>query len=370
MTEQTQPVNIVQESQVLWRTDRQPAGCTACHRVFLVDQSQLGMGCPLCGEGRLESQPARMRPAEPEKMLPFRIGHKHLLTIYQNFASGVWIKPPDFTAENLLSRSIPIFWPLWLVDCDINGHWQMEAGFDYQVESSKEYYTHGQWQSRKQVETRVRWEPRLGEISHHTDNITTPALEEHENRWQMTGGYHLSQATTFNPDRLGNALLEVPDLPPEDAWPIAKPRVDQTAGKVSEEAAGAQHSRNFTIKAEYNHLNWTQFYLPLYATSYEDDDGQPQTLIVNGSTGVIHGPRLASPKRGRKIAGIIAAVAGGLLLLMVICALLLSLNPLFGAAAAILGFLGFGTGIAAIIPAVWPASWNRKQDTPKIAQRR
>ena len=92
-------------------------------------------------------------------------------------------------------------------------------------------------------------------------------------------------------------------------------RVDQAVGKISAQAAGAQHTRNFTLKADYQHLNWTQFYLPLYATSYLDDDGQPQIVIVNGETGSIHGPRLASRKRGLKTAGIIAAVAGGFFLL-------------------------------------------------------
>lgn len=368
MSNQIPSAEIVQESMNLWDTARQPMGCPHCRRVFLVKPQENQIHCPLCRKGILESQPARMRPQEPEKLLPFRIGQDHLQSIYQDFTSGVWIKPPDFTPQNLLSRSVPIFWPLWLVDSDINGHWQMEAGFDYKVESSKETYTYGQWQSRKQIETRVRWEPRLGEISYHVDNIAVPALEEHENRIKMTGGYHLDQAIPFSADRIADAILEVPDLPPEDAWPMAEPKVNQAAWKVSEQAAGAQHSRNYSIKAEYSHLNWTQFYLPLYATTYLDDDGQPQILIVNGETGAIHGPRLASRKRGLKIAGIIGAVAAGLLLLTVVSALLTALNPIFGGIAALLGVLGFGTGIAAIVPAAWPASWNRKQDPLRIAK--
>jgi len=370
MKNQTPPVEIVQDIKTLWGVDRQPMGCPYCKRVFLVKPQENKNTCPLCQKGTLGSQPARLRPQEPEKLLPFKIGQEQLRTIYSAFTSGVWIKPPDFTPQKLLSRSIPIFWPLWLVDSDINGHWQMEAGFDYQVESSKESFAQGQWQSRKQIETRVRWEPRLGEISYHVDNIAVPALEEHENRIRMTGGYHLDQAIAFDPSRIADAVLEVPDLPPEDAWPMAEPRVNQAAWKVSEQASGAQHSRNYAIKANYDQLNWTQFYLPLYATSYLDDDGQPQIVIVNGETGTIHGPQLASRKRGLKIAGILGVVAVGLLLLMVICALLTALNPILGGIAVLLGILGFGTGIAAIVPAAWPASWNRKQKPLRIAQRR
>jgi len=108
-------------------------------------------------------------------VLPFRIKPEHLRSLFTQFTSGVWIKPEDFTTENLLQRTQKIFWPLWLVDSDVEGQWQMEAGFDYQVESSKEYFQDGQWRSRKLVEDRIRWEPRLGGINYHVDNVPVPA---------------------------------------------------------------------------------------------------------------------------------------------------------------------------------------------------
>jgi len=370
MTQQKPTSAIIEETQSIWGTNRHPLGCPHCRRVFITNASHLNAPCPFCRQGRLESQPVRMRPAQPEKVLPFKVGKRDLPAICEDFVSGVWIRPDDFTAENLLKRALPVFWPLWLVDCDLSGHWQIEAGFDYQVESAREYYAGGRWQSRKQIETRVRWEPRLGEITHHVDNVAAPALEEHQNRLKMTGGYHLERGEDFHPDREGNALLEVPDLPPEDAWPLAKPKVDQAAAQVCAQAAGADHSRNFTLKADYQNLNWTQFYLPLYATYYKDDDGQPQILIVNGETGRIQGSRLASPKRGLRIAGIIAVIAGVLLILALIGLLLTAAFPPAGLIAALLGVLGFGVGIAAIVPAVWPGQWNRRQDSPTITTRK
>lgn len=370
MADLTPQADIIEENQTLWKTNRQPAGCTNCHRVFLAQASMAGTSCPLCQRGLLEAQPARMRPAEPERMLPFKIYKKDLATIYQNFVSDVWIKPEDFRPDSLISRTTPVFWPLWLVDSDIRGHWQMEAGFDYQVESYKETYTGGQWQSRKQMENRVRWEPRLGQLDTHVENVAVPALEEHENRLAMTGRYNLDQAQPFNPDQLGKALLEVPDLPPEDAWPLAKPQMDQTAAKICAKAANAQHYRNYALKADYHNLNWTEFFLPMYASFYTDDEGQPQIVLINGESGVIRGPRLASRKRGLKIAGIIAAVAAVFFILSLFGLLLTIIFPPIGFIAALLGILGLGFGIAAIIPAVWPGQWNRKQDGPRVMARR
>jgi hypothetical protein len=328
------------------------------------------MPCPFCRQGRLEPQPARIRPLKPEKLLPFKISQRQLQAVYEDFTSSIWIRPEDFTTANLLKRSVPIFWPLWLVDSDITGHWQMEAGFDYQVESTKEVFAGGSWQSQKQIETRVRWEPRLGEITHHVDNVIAPALEEHSNRNQMTGGYPLDRTAGFDPSLIENTLLEVPDLPPEDAWSLAKTKVDQAAGQVCAQAADADHVRNFALKADYTNLNWTQLYLPLYATYYKDDEGQPQILIVNGVNGHIQGPRLASRKRGLRIAGILAGTAAVLLLLALVGLLLTTIFPPAGIIAALLGVFGFAIGIAALVPAILPGQWNRKQDSPRIASRK
>jgi len=369
MAEQVTPLKIIDEGQTLWNTNRQPAGCSHCHRTFLAPESQIGILCPLCCKGKIEPQPLRLRPSEPERLLPFKVKIQNLHSIYAAFISGVWIKLDDFSTETLLQRTRPVYWPLWLVDSDVNGHWQMEAGFDYQVESSKEYYQSGQWQSRKIVEDRINWEPRLGELDTHIDNVVVPALEEHKNRQEMTGTYNLESAKNFKPDMLNSVLVEAPDLPPENAWPLAKPKIDRALAQVCTKAASAQHNRNFAIKADYHNLNWTEFLLPMYVTFYKDDNDQPQVVIVNGETGAIHGPRLASRKRGLRIATILGGIAGVLLLVALFGFFLTTIFPPAGILSALLAILGFGTGLGALIPAIWPAQWNRKHQLPKIVER-
>jgi hypothetical protein len=370
MDQHTPAIELIEEDQTLWHTDRGPAGCVHCHRVFLVPPDYRGVICPICRKGALEAQPVIMRPSRPERVLPFQVTKQDLLPIYQQFVSGVWIKPADFNPETLLKNTRPIFWPLWLVDSDINGGWQMEAGFDYQVESSKEVFAGGGWQSRVQIENRVRWQLRVGTLTNHVDNVVTPALEEHDNRQRMTGAYQLEQGKDFDPHLLGGAFLELPDIPPEDAWPLARPNFDQTLAQICRKAAGAQHLRNFSMKADFSNQNWTEFFLPIYATHYTDDEGNPQVLVVNGQTGAIHGPRLASRQRGGHIAGIIAAIAGGLFMLAMIALLLTMVLPWASIIAVFLGVLGFGAVIFAILTAVWPGQWNRNQVGPRIADKK
>ena len=366
MDQHTPSIELIEDDQTLWHTDRGPAGCVHCRRVYLVPPDYRGTICPICRKGALAAQPVIMRSAKPERVLPFQVAKPDLLPIYQQFVSGVWIKPVDFNPETLLKNTRPIFWPQWLVDSDISGQWQMEAGFDYQVESAKEVFAGGRWQSRKQIETRVRWELRVGALSTHVDNVVTPALEEHKNRQVMTGTYRLDRGTDFDPYLLGGAFVELPDVPPEDAWPLARPHFDQALAETCRKAAGAQHFRNFSMKANFENQNWTEFLLPLYTTYYTDDEGNPQVLVVNGETGAIRGPRLASRQRGSHIAGIIAAVAGGLFLLALIGLLLTMIIPWVWIFVGFFSVLGFAAVILAIVTAVWPGQWNRNQAGPRI----
>ena len=344
--------------------------CIHCQRSFLSMAGLKDRRCPLCQIGQLETHLDESQRVDPEGILPFEVSSIQLQSIYADFVKGVWIKPTDFTPEALSTRSVRLFWPNWLVDCDVNGAWKMEAGFDYQVESAKESFVDGQWQSVKRVKDRIRWEPRLGELNTHVENIAVPALREHQNRIKMTGPYAHDRAVLYQPPIADDALFEVPDLPPDEAWTEARPMVDKTIEATCQMAAGAQHSQHFELDAQYERQNWTQLYQPIIATHYRDDHDQPQILIVNGQTGQINGPRLASSKRGLKIAGWVAIGAGAFFLLALLVYLISLLVPDARVIAGLFGVLGLITGAIAIIPTVWPYFWNQNQTGPHIAERK
>lgn len=357
---------IVESVEAHWGIRLQPAGCPVCKGVFLIEAARLNGSCPACFRGQLAPQPALLRNEPPELQINFRQGQTELQSVYKKFSDEVWLRPDDFNPADLLKRTVPVFWPMWLVDSDIHGQWQAEAGFDYQVKSSQESYAGSGWRTREVIETRIRWEPRLGEIKRHYDNVSTPALGEHTRLWNLLRGYRLDQSGPYTPAKAGGAAIRVPDLQPESAWPLAKTNLDGRAGVDCQKAAGAQHIRNYSLKAAYQPLNWTQLLLPLYMSYYTDDAGQPHPVYVNGQTGAIGGLRLASQRKGWRWAGLSVAAAVVLLLLGLVCfALAVALPPV-----TLLGVLlavgAAAAGLGAIVPAVWPWQWNRRQQQPKI----
>lgn len=342
--------------------DRIILGCSSCQRVYLALEKHRSQPCPACGRAKLASQPVQMRAELPEKIIPHAITAARLSQIYTSFTQGVWLAPDDFKPDTLLQRTVPLYWSMWLVDCDVSGNWQAEMGYIYQVKSSKEHFQDNTWRSQQVIENRTRWEARLGSLERHYDNICVPANKNHAQRMKQLGNYSLDTATLYQPELLQTALIEVPDLEPETVWDQAKSAVNRSAGEECRQAAAADEIRQFAIHADHQNLHWTQQLLPMLASYYLDDEGKPQIVLVNGQTGRISGRKMASQKKGWRMAGIVAGIGGGILLLALVCFLLGMVFPPLAALAIFLAVVGFITLLGALIPAIAPAQINRKMD--------
>jgi hypothetical protein len=298
--------------------------------------------------------------------IPFAVQPAQVTRKLQEFTQKIWLKPDDFTSANLQSRLRPVFLPMWLVDCEVKGHWQAEAGFNYQVKSSQETFQSGSWHTQEIIKTRIRWEPRLGTITRKYNNVAVPALSDDAQRVNKLGKFQLDRAIAYDRRSLENTAIMVPDLSPENAWPIAQDFLNRIALEECQKAVSADHFRNFSIQPEYTGPVWTQLLLPVYFTYYTTDDDQRIPVYIHGQTGTVAGPRLSSQRKGWKWASISAAIAAGLFLLTLLCFAGTTLFPFLSVLGLVLGICAFSAAAFAIIPAVYPWQWNRRQQSERV----
>ncbi len=358
---------IISSDQIFWGSPLKPAGCPECKRVFLIPNPEISMTCPSCTKAQLAPQPAVMRPEPPELLIPFQKAANSLLPDFERFVKAVWLRPDDFNEKTLQKRCVPVFIPLWLVDAHLCGSWEAELGYDYQVKSSQDSYQGSKWVSHEVVEDRVRYEPRTGTLERHYDNAAVAATRDQQWIISLTGDYRYNESKRFDRSQIGAAILQVPELSPESAWPSARDRLERQAVEDCIKAAGAQHVRSSAVKLSYSDLNWTQMLLPLFATYYRDDDGNVHSILVNGQTGQMGGVRMASQRKGWKVAGISAGIGVALFLLALLFFALSTSLPALSGIGGFLAFISLCLGLFAIVPAVWPWQWNRKQ-TPEPGQ--
>jgi hypothetical protein len=202
-------------------------------------------------------------------------------------------------------------------------------------------------------------------MTRHYDNISTPAVIDHQALLETIGSFQFEQCVAYKPILIGTADMRVPDLQPEHAWPGVTTSLQRAAAEDCRKAAGAGHMRQYGLTPNYSGVNWTQLLLPLYISYYIRDDGQPQAVWVNGQTGVAGGLRLASQKKGWQVAGIMELVA----LALIGLGLLAVIIPPITLLGVLMAFSGFVLAIFGVVPAVWPWQWNRGQQPRKVLTR-
>jgi len=345
-----------------WGAPLSAAGCPRCQRAFLIPQNSDPTTCPACFAASLEAQPARRRAEPPELAAPYRISPTRAAAKLDEWAGQVWLRPDELEGQALARRLRKTFIPMWLVDGRVQGHWQAQAGYDYQVASSQELYQSGRWQTCQLTETRIRWEPRAGQLDREYHNVPAPALEEHTHLLQALGVFDLEAAEAYSPALLNQACIRIPDLNPQEAWPLAQGAFDHRAASDCQTAAGAQHSEEFRLQAEYTNQHWTRLLLPVYATTYRDEEGTRHPILLHGQTGRIYGTLRASEKKAWRWTGGLGLAALVLFVIALAMTLASGLLPLLGPLAVVAFIFSLGVGLAAPVPAVWAWRFNRQDN--------
>jgi hypothetical protein len=356
----TTAVESVQTAAPVWGTALVTAACPRCRAVFLVAGESAAGVCPACFAANLAPQPAPLRSEPPELHVPFAIGSAEAAAALETWARQVWLRPPGLAGPALAGRLVRVWLPMWLVDAEVRGSWQAQAGYDYDVASTQESYRDGQWVTQRLTETRIRWEPRAGTLGRAYTNVSGPALDDHARLTSGLGSFETAAGQPFAPDILIGAVVRVPSLEPEAAWPFARAAVEARAAADCQAAAGAQHIEGVKLSVTYGERQWTQLLLPVYATAYRDETGAWHPVLVHGQTGRVLGRLRASQSLGWLWTGGLAAAAVALLIVSLLISLVGAALPPLLALGGVLLLLAVALGLVAPVPAVWAWQFNRR----------
>jgi hypothetical protein len=345
----------------VWGAPLTAVHCARCGEAHLVPEHALPPRCPFCFQGPVEPQPAYLREEPPEQVLPHSVSRQQLAGILERWAEGVRFRPDELKAGLLMQRARRYFVPLWLVDGQVEGAWRADVGFDYQAVSYQDRYSDGRgWSSQEVREGRVRWEPRVGRIHRRYDNLIAPALDDHRALMERLGSFDLSQRVGYSPGAVADgATIRIPTLEPQAAWPGAEAAFVSAAGAECQQAAGADHIRDFTPQVEYGDLNWTQLLLPAYVTWYREGE-QVWPVLVNGQSGRVSGARRASSRKANTASLALGGIAVALFVLGGLLALAGALLPPAAVVGGLILLVGVLVGLAAPVPAISAWVYNRR----------
>ncbi|MDY6877255.1 MAG: hypothetical protein SWK90_13770 [Chloroflexota bacterium] len=364
----------VTDVAAVWGVSLTAVHCSHCGEAHLVPEpapskvegtagEAIPSRCPFCLQGPVAPQPAYLREEPPEQILPYGVSERQLGDILARWSKGVWFRPDGLRAGVLTRRVIRYLIPLWLVDGRVEAVWQADVGFDYQVVSHQDRYSDGAgWSSQEVTETRVRWEPRVGRLNRTYENVAAPALDDYRALVARLNRFDLGQRIDYSPEAIAGAVVRIPSLEPEAAWPSVETAFVRAAETECGQAAAADHVREFVLQAEYNDLNWTLLLLPAYVTWYQEGE-RFWPVLVNGQSGHVSGARRASARKANTTSLVLGAVAlllflvgGGLSLLGAV----LPPAVILGGVILVIGLL---LAAAAPIPAIGVWVFNRRSSS-------
>ncbi|MCA9494479.1 MAG: hypothetical protein KC621_31345 [Myxococcales bacterium] len=344
-----------------------PATCDGCGADHLVPDGVLGT-CPTCGRAELAAAEADPETGQPELVVPFVLDEEAAMkAIAAHVKEGGWFLSGDTSPATLRKTLRRCWWPQWLVDADLDGVFSLEVGFDYQVKSNKERFDGSAWNTVEEIDTRIRWEPRVGRIRRRLHNVATPALRDHDGWVKRVGATERTTARPHVDADLQGVTVRLPDLPPASAWAEALPALTDAAGALARSGASAEHKRAITLAGRWTDQHWTWLLLPVWTASYADDSGQRWLFVVNGQTGAVTG---ALPKKvallwlvwGSLAAmGFLGALFGALLTLVSIPLLTVAVGAIFMFVGIFMLVIGLLVGGFACFPLFGGLSWNKAQ---------
>ncbi|MCI0520994.1 MAG: hydrogenase maturation nickel metallochaperone HypA [Chloroflexi bacterium] len=349
-----------------WGFSAATAACEVCGWTFATPEERLPLRCPHCSSGQLTAavgEEAQERRAHaPELLAPNTVGKEQLLRGAEAFVKSVRLPPADLTAHNLSTRLKRVYFPVWLVDAEVQATWQAQVGFNYDVVSHKEQFADGGgWSTRQLKEQRIRWEPRMGQLKRAYENVQAPALESHNAFVRALGPYNTQAAQPYAPELAQDAFIGLPDRSTRDAWGAAVEAMKRQAGEECRLAAQGDHVREFTWQPEFPGQHWSLLLLPVYFSYYLDDDQRVQRVYVHGQNGRFNGWRRASMKRAQQTALFILGAALALFVLGLILTAAGAVAPPLLAVGGLTLFAAICLGMGVLIPILVAWQFNRGQ---------
>lgn len=347
--------------------------CQHCDWRYLAVPGKITDECPHCHNHDLqvfESDDFSMMTdfiKPPEMYLPFQFNQNALSEKLTQFAKSIPFAPSDLQLSNLQSRVRMVYLPMWLVDSQASATWQAECGYYYQAKSHQEKFSGGRWHTQEVIETRTRWEPRLGKLQRVYQNIAAPAVEEHRQLMNALGNFAFDQAKNATTTDLLNTnaplapLVRIPSRDKDDTWPDTLPRFQEQATVETKKACAADEIREFRWSPQFSHQNWSLFLLPIWTSYYLDDENKPQSIMLNGQSGQMSATRRASMKRAKRVSMYILLAAVIIFVLTVVLGLLsLMMEELSG-----LALIGLIASVLVGLAAIYPVgtAWSINRDT-------
>ncbi|MCA9271378.1 MAG: hypothetical protein KDA41_23000 [Planctomycetales bacterium] len=269
--------------------------CSGCGASMSYDASAQSLRCPFCSSTEMQRQ-VDAKSVAPQSVLPFAVDRREAEAITRRWMSAGWLRPGDLAQTAIITKLANVYVPYWVFRARTHTYWTADT-------------------SRTPLGARGDWFPLTGEhrglhqgVLVGASGALTPA------ETQALCPFPLEQADEPAGVDLDNVIVELFSVPRKYARPLAQQGLEAIERAECDQRYVPPRSRKVKVNTLLDGLSSRPMLLPVWIMAYRYK-GSLFRVLINGSTGKLHGKRPISYTKIFAIAGAIAA----LLLLILLC---------------------------------------------------
>lgn len=252
--------------------------CPSCGAEITVDDTTAATFCfychnPVVLSGRLDGQ------FLPQKLIPFRISRSEAVTRFLQWGKNKWFTPKYFFSEKQIEKLSGVYFPYWLVNCDVHGSLSANA---------KQIRT---WRSgnTEYIETSHFQLYREGDI--HFEDVIKAALKKSD--YELVESIQPFSAADLIPFSMPylsgfqaeKRNIERAELQDEVMNDVQNYSTALLKDSMKDYTAVTPTDQSFSVLQE----NWDYTLLPVWVLTYRDKNGKIYYYAMNGQNGNVFG---------------------------------------------------------------------------------
>ncbi len=283
--------------------------CPSCGAEIVTDETTAATYCfychnPVVLSGRLDGA------YTPQKLIPFAFGKEEAQKRFLAWTKKKWFVPKAFFNADQIEKLTGVYFPHWLVDCDIQAHMEASAKKVRVWRSGDTEYTETSRYNLVRT-ANIHFEDVVKTALKKADRELVESVQPYDSRNLIP--FTMAYLSGFQAEKRD---IERADLEQEVANDIQGYSASLLQGTMSGYSAVVPRVRNVRLLKE----NWDYTLLPVWTLTYRGKNGKLYYYALNGQNGNVFGRLPVSFGKLFAVAGAISAAVlilgllGGLML--------------------------------------------------------
>lgn len=283
--------------------------CTSCAAVVEFVGALTSTECPYCGSPVQENQAKQAEERVPvDGVLPFQIKKEKARENLKKWIQSRWFAPNAFKKRGIDGRFSGVYLPYWTFDSMTFTRYTGQRGEYY-------YVTVGSGDNRRQ-ERRTRWYPAAGSFQRFFDDVLVVATESLQAKlMRKLEPWPLRKVIPYTQAVVAGFLAKTYEISLKLGFKHARTRIKSALTSDVRGRIGGDTQRITSLNTRYDAVTYKHLLLPLWLLGYRYGKKNYQ-VVVNAATGEVQGERPWSWIKITLTALLVAAVAGGIAIIV------------------------------------------------------